>query len=59
MLPGEVKVGDSFWFKAFRKHRYAGSKFIIEKRFGVDFLVYIPRLDKHHLVFFYEMEKQQ
>ena len=58
MSPGEVETGDCFWFKAFRKHRYAGSKIIIKKKFGVDFLAYIPHLDKDHLVFYYEIEQQ-
>ena len=59
MSPSEVETGDCFWFKAFRKHRYAGSKIIIKKKFGVDFLVYIPHLDKQHLIYYFEMEKQQ
>ena len=55
MRPEEVKVGQSHFIHPFRNHPDAGAKVIIEKRFGVDFMVRVLHKDCPIMLFYSDL----
>lgn len=55
MRPEEVKVGQTHFIHPFRKVPFAGAKVVIEKRFGVDFMVRLLYCDAPVMVFYTDL----
>jgi hypothetical protein len=55
MRPEEVKVGQTHFIHPFRKVPFAGAKVVIEKRFGVDFMVRIVHNDCLFMLFYSDL----
>jgi imidazoleglycerol phosphate synthase glutamine amidotransferase subunit HisH len=53
--PQDVKVGEYYYVHPFKVHPNAGSKVVIEKRYGVDFMAMVLHTGESIDLFFSEM----